>query len=222
MTYRMTNCQVLISEYGASLGLIKTLVDDIERAASQNSNAIFCLAYSLIDTVCKTIQDGRGSEASNNDDLPKRFKATLKLLSLVPEDYDGAGREGIAQAMRGLEQTVRGLCELRNSDGIYSHGKVATKPHYDMLQIRLALESTDTIVNYLYRAHLDYPVPNPQLIYEDQKEFNDAIDETYGSIEIAGQAFLPSRILYSYDSDQTTYREALEEFKLQQELDKEP
>jgi hypothetical protein len=44
MAFQMINCRKLISEDTKSLGLIQTLVDDIERAVAQNSNAVFCLA----------------------------------------------------------------------------------------------------------------------------------------------------------------------------------
>ena len=57
MTFRMTKCHLLLRDYSEDFSLIQTLVHDIERAVSQNSNAVFCLCYSLVDTTCKTVLD---------------------------------------------------------------------------------------------------------------------------------------------------------------------
>ena len=116
------------------------------------------------------------------------------------------------KVLRGLQTAVGGLCNLRNGDGIYSHGKLASHKPYDLMQIQFAADTTDTIVSYLLQAYLDYLPPTEAIIYDDLDDFNEFVDEIHDSIVIFGQEFLPSKILYFYDSGHTAYREALEQF----------
>ncbi len=47
--------------------------------------------------------------------------------------------------------------------------------------------------------------------YEDQKRFNDSMDENFDKVNIAGTSLLPSEVLYNTDYE--AYKEALEEFQ---------
>lgn len=222
MTFQMIKCRKILSENGEGLGLVQTLVEDIERAVSQNSNAVFCLCYSLIDTTCKTILDKYDVE-DTSDKLPHRVTRTLRLLNLFPPEYETENQkdDGIPRILSGLATTVLGLCNLRNKDGVYSHGKIATHEPYDLLQLQLAMDTTDTVVHYMLQAYLDYPPPVSEINYEDHTDFNDSIDDSHGIVEISGQVFLPSKILFLADSEHTTYREMLEEYRQQLELEAE-
>ena len=214
----MRKCRDLLSRDSERFGLIQTLINDIERAVSQNSNGAFCLCYSLIDTTCKTILDGYGVPDRKKNGLPDRFKLTLQQLSLFPPEYETENNKdkGIVRVLEGLQEAVSGLCNLRNGDGIYSHGKLASHKPYDLLQIQFAADTTDTIASYLLQAYLDYPPPVSDIIYDDQKDFNEFVDEIHESIVIFGQEFLPSKILYLYDSEHTAYREELEQYQEQE------
>jgi hypothetical protein len=140
----------------------------------------------------------------------------MRSLNLIPSDYDKSTRDGFRDAMNGLLTAVRGLCQLRNNEGVFSHGKSTRHQNLDLLQIRLAAEAADAIATYLYRSHLKYPFPSEEFRYEVYDDFNDYIDEMYGTIEILDQMFLPSKILYNSDEGHATYREALEQYNLQE------
>jgi hypothetical protein len=219
-SFQMLKCRKLVETYQTKeeLALISSLLGAIEQTVTDGSNGAFCLAYSLIDTACKTIFSQRG--ISDGDyDLPKRFKITIKNLNLVSSTYETERVLGLDTTMRGLEQAVKGLCELRNYEGIFSHGKSANFQHMDELQLQLAAETADTIVNYLFQAHFNYQPKEPELIYEDCQDFNEWIDEAHNIVEILGQTFLPSQILYMSDAEHTAYREALIEYRQLQGAD---
>ena len=213
--FRMRKCRGLLSRTNEEFGLIQSLLEHIERAVSENSNGVFCLCYSMIDTTCKTILRRYGIPDSEKDDLQKRFRVTLRRLSLFPPEYetDNKKDDGVPRVLQGLVTAVLGLCNLRNKDGIISHGKHAAHEPYDLLQIQFAADTTDTIASYLLQAYLDYPPPVSDIIYDDQKYFNEYVDVSHDSIMIFGQVFLPSKILYLYDSEHSAYREALEQFQ---------
>ena len=221
MTFRMRKCRGLLVRDDEGLSLFQQLVELIEQAVSDNSNGVFCLCYSLIDTTCKTILDRYGIPDNKNDGLQKRCRVTLRQLSLFPPEYqtDNKKDDGVPRVLQGLVTAVLGLCNLRNKDGIISHGKNAAHEPYDLLQIQFAADTTDTIASYLLQAYLDYPPPVSDIIYEDQNDFNEFVDEQHDSVVIFDQEFLPSKILYLYDSEHTAYLEALEQY---QELEPAP
>lgn len=217
MTFQMTKCRGLLSDNSEEFTLIQSLVEYIERAVSDNSNGVFCLCCTLIDTTCKTILD-RYDVPDDAKKLSRRFRNTLKQLSLFPPEYETENKkdEGVSGVLRGLVAAVDGLSDLRNRDGTISHGKPASHEPYDLLQIQFAADMTDTIVSYVLQAYMDYPPPISEIIYDDQKKFNEYVDEEHESIVIFGQEFVPSRILYRYDSEQTAYREALAQYQNQE------
>ena len=217
----MRKCRGLLIRDDEGLSLFLELVELIEQAVSDNSNGVFCLCYSLIDTTCKTILSRYDIPDNEKDDLQKRFRATLRQLSLFPPEYetDNKKDEGVPRVLQGLVTTVLGLCNLRNKDGTISHGKHAAHEPYDLLQIQFAADTTDTIASYMLQAYLDYPPPVGEIIYDDHDDFNDFVDEVHDPIMIFQQEFLPSKILYLYDSEHTAYLEALEQY---QEYELEP
>jgi hypothetical protein len=215
--YQMQNCRSLLNQIAdGNPNLNTVLIGEIERAVNTQSNAVFCLAYGFIDTMCKTILDER-DEIDSSDDLPARFKKVIRLLNLVPHDYGTTKNTGISTTMLGLERAVQGLCELRNSDGIISHGKPAKTAQMDLLQIQFAAQTTDLIVHYVYTAHIDYPMLKPELAYENSKEFNDYDDDIHPKIELFSQIILPSWSLYYADTEHAAYKEALKEYNLENE-----
>lgn len=216
--YEMIHCRRLKAEFSTGLDLVWVLVENIENAVNTQSNAVFCLCYSLIDTICKTIIEQRSEVDDENADLPKRFKTILNLINLYPESYNGDSNIGIKRTLGGMNSFLVGLCELRNNDGVFSHGKPAMYSNLDLLQIQMAANTADLLVTYIYRAHLDYPMPKPEIRYSDKEleDFNNWVDELYEPIELFGQVILSSRILFDLDSSHTAYKEMFAEYQIEQ------
>ena len=65
------------------------------------------------------------------------------------------------KTIRGLLQTIQGLCELRNSYGMASQGRDGFSARLDLRQATLAAQAADTIVSFLYRIHCDALTQTP-------------------------------------------------------------
>lgn len=187
----------------------------IEDAVGENPGLAFDLAKTLIESACKTILKDRGYEYGGGWDLPKLLKETLGKLQLVPDDLVGADSVtgSLRKTVGGLQTTIQGICELRNTQGFASHGKDAYTEQLDIVQAQLVARAADTIVNFLFRAHRHYPGSGParRLVYHEMMQFNDWIDDQNELIRIFTLEYQPSEVLYS--ADLQAYHDLLKGFE---------
>jgi hypothetical protein len=118
----------------------------------------------------------------------------------------------VAKTIRGLLQTIQGLCELRNGYGMASHGRDGFAARLDLRQATLAAQAADTIVSFLYRIHRDALVqaPGARVYYEDHAEFNETFDRDNNPIRLGEVELLPSRVLFH--TDREAYKTALNDW----------
>ena len=116
------------------------------------------------------------------------------------------------KTVRGMLQTIQGLCELRNDYGMASHGRDVFSARLDLRQATLAAQAADTIVAFLYRIHRDAlrQTPGVRVRYEDQPDFNEAFDSDNELIRLGELELLPSQVLYQVDPE--AYKAALNDF----------
>ena len=204
-----------------AIPVIEELVENLESAVESGSPIAFELAKSLIDSMCKTILTDRGVEINRNWDTPQLFRETLSNLSFTPDNHPNTRqfRERMTTTIRGLQQTISGLCELRNQDGFIAHGADGYQDIEFSFQTKLAARASDAILPFIYSAHKQLPsdLQSGRIYYEDYPEFNENLDDTYGMIQLEGQEFLPSWTIYTADKDHRTYRELLIEYEQYQE-----
>ena len=76
-------------------------------------------------------------------------------------------------------------------------------------------KDADAILPFVYSAHKQLPsdLHSRRIHYEDYGAFNEYLDDTYGTIQLEGQEFLPSWTIYTADKDHRTYRELLLEYE---------
>lgn len=204
-----------------AIPVIEELVDNLESAVDSGSTIAFDLAKSLIDSICKTILNDRGIEINQRWDTPQLFRETLNNLNFIPAGHPNARQfqERMTTTMRGLQQTVQGLCELRNQDGIVAHGADGYQDLDFSFQTKLAARASDAILPFIFCAHkqLPFDLQSGRIYYRDYPEFNENLDDTYGTIQLEGQEFLPSWTIFTADKDHKTYRELLIEYELYEE-----
>lgn len=190
---------------------LERLVMALERAVNEGDPAAFDYSKSIVESVCKTILGDRDIDCGDNPDLPELYRIVVDNIPLVPgTTQEGRGtRASLNRMVRGLQQTVQGLAEIRNLHGESSHGQDAYEDSLDDLQIRLAAQAADTIIRFLYLAHVTYPrdALAGRIHYEHEQNFNDYVDENYQAIEIFERRFQASLILY--ELDQMVYRDRL-------------
>ncbi len=198
----------------AGLVHIEKQVHALEVAIVENPGLAFDLAKTLVESVCRAVLDERSITFGEADDLPKLFKTASTHLPFLPATASGEAkiRESLNRTLSGLSTAVQGICELRNQCGFASHGAGTPRPAMESVQALLAAEAADTIVGFLHRVHRQdrTPTPAPQVLYETNSAFNDAVDEAHASIQIYDAEFRPSEVLFQMEPE--TYRVYLAEF----------
>lgn len=193
---------------------IEQQIHAIESALESVPDFAFDLSKTLVESVCKTVLADIGQPADPNWDAPKLLKETTNRLALLPRDHPdpAKARESVEKTIRGLLQTIQGLCELRNGYGMASHGRDGFSARLDLRQATLAAQAADTIVSFLYRIHRDalMQTPGARVYYEDHADFNEAFDRDNETIRLGNLELLPSRVLFHVDCE--AYKAELNEY----------
>ncbi|CAJ8398486.1 Uncharacterised protein [Burkholderia pseudomallei] len=211
--FLMVGARAAISD-GPIAESIEQQIHAIENALESVPDFAFDLSKTLVESVCKTVLADIGQPADPNWDAPRLLRETTNRLSLLPRSHPDPqrARESVEKTIRGLLQTIQGLCELRNNYGIASHGRDIFTARLDLRQATLAAQAADTIVSFLYRIHRDALIqaPGVRVYYEDHADFNEAFDRAYDVIRFGELELLPSRVLFH--ADREAYKTALNEF----------
>ena len=198
---------------------IEQQIEAIENAIESVPDFAFDLSKTLIESVCKTVLADIGQAADRKWDAPKLLKETTNRLRLLPPEHPNAtkARDSVEKTLRGMLQTVQGLCEFRNSYGMASHGRDAFSARLGLGQATLAAQAADTIVSFLYRTHREALRHNPgaRIYYEDHGSFNEAFDNDNETIRVADLGLRPSEVLFRGDPE--AYKAALAEHVAEQE-----
>ena len=203
---------------GPIADFIEQQIDALEHAVESVPDFAFDLSKTLIESVCKTVLADIGQSANPNWDAPKLLKETTNRLNLLPRNHPNPAkaRDSVEKTLRGMLQTIQGLCELRNNYGMASHGRDAFSARLDIRQATLAAHAADTIVSFLYRIHRDalMQTAGARVYYEDHADFNEAFDLEHETFRLGNLEFLPSRVLFHVDRE--AYRAALYEHLAEQ------
>lgn len=202
--FRMVGARAAVLD-GPIAEAIEQQIYAIENALSSVPDFAFDLSKTLVESVCKTVLADIGQPADPNWDGPKLLKETTNRLAMLPRNHPepAKARDSVAKTIRGLLQTIQGLCELRNNYGMASHGRDGFSARLDLRQATLAAQAADTIVSFLYRIHRDalMQTPGARVYYEDHADFNDAFDRDNETIRLVGVELLPSRVLFYGDPE---------------------
>lgn len=197
---------------------IELQIQAIENALESVPDFAFDLSKTLVESVCKTVLADVGQPADPNWDAPKLLKETTNRLGLLPRNHPepAKARDSVEKTVRGLLQTIQGLCQLRNGYGMASHGRDSFSARLDLRQATLAAQAADTIVSFLYRIHRDalMQTPGARVYYEDHTDFNDVFDRENEPIRLGEVELLPSRVLFH--GDREAYKAALSDFLAEQ------
>lgn len=197
---------------------IEQQIHAIENALESVPDFAFDLSKTLVESMCKTVLEDLGQPANPKWDCPQLLRETMNRLALLPRGHPGGkdARDCVEKTIRGMLQTIQGLCELRNKHGLASHGRDVQAARMDLRQATLAAQAADTIVSFLYRIHRDALMQSPgaRVYYEDHTEFNDAFDRDNEPIRLGDVELLPSRVLFY--GDREAYKAVLNEYLAEQ------
>jgi hypothetical protein len=211
--FQMVGARAAILD-GPIADAIEQQINAIENALASVPDFAFDLSKTLVESVCKTVLADIGQPADPNWDALRLLKETTSRLALLPRGHPNPAkaRDSVEKTIRGLLQTIQGLCELRNGYGLASHGRDGFSARLDIRQATLAAQAADTIVSFLYRIHRDalMQTPGVRVYYEDHAVFNEAFDRDNETIRIGEVELLPSRVLFHGDPE--AYKAALNEY----------
>lgn len=218
LLFEMRGCRAVLLAAGAAIHM-QQQVETIESALTKNPSLVFDLSKALIETVCKTILNDRKITFGNDEDVQQLFRKTIENLQILPSGHGAAAktRDGLQKTANGLLQAVQGLAEVRNEQGMASHGKDAYAQPVEAIQALLVAQSADAIVHFLYHVHLNYhrDLTATRLTYPQHLDFNDFVDDLHGIVKIFNGEYRPSEILF--EIDEPAYRAGLTDFLSQQE-----
>ena len=199
---------------------IERQVTAAENAVRDEPTLVFDLARTLIESTCRTILTERQVAYSRNANLPSLFSIVRLQLSFLPPaaSSEDAARQSLNQALGGLYSTIQGISELRNEYGFASHGHETDIPQMERTQAILVAGAADVIIGFLYRVHVQDRTVNTttsRSLYEENRDFNNFIDESHDICTILESEFWPSDVLFQLEPE--TYRSYLAEFRAEAE-----
>src|SRR5215211_3316497 len=115
-SFQLSACRQLLDTHPESLR-IREQVEALEEAMPDRPGVVVSFCRTIIETTCKTILTDRGQSVDPGWEAPKLVSESLKFLSLGQKadgDMDKALREGVEKLVRGLNQIVAGVVEIRN------------------------------------------------------------------------------------------------------------
>jgi len=214
--FQMTGARSILDRNGGAIQ-IRHNVEAIERDIHDQPALVFDLAKALVETICKTILEDLGVDYDNKFDAPKLLKETMTKLRL---ESPSTVTKSIKTTVNGLMTTVYGLCELRNREGMASHGREAFSSNIEPMQAILAASAADAVSSFLWNVHKSYsPTEQPErLSYGDNPEFDEWVDQNHDPpVMIFELPFQHSEILFRLDIQ--AYSEKLNNFIANPEQD---
>lgn len=219
--FQMTGARSILDRTGGAIQIRQT-VEAIEGAIHDQPALVFDLAKALVETICKTILGDLGVDYDTNFDAPELLKETMTQLRLFPSGHESPSTvtKSIKKTVNGLMVTVHGLCELRNREGMASHGREAFSSNLEPMQAILSASAADAVSSFLWNVHKSYsPTEQPErLFYGDNPEFNEWVDQIHEPpLTIFELLFQHSEILFRLDLQ--AYSEMLNDFIANPEQD---
>ena len=182
----LTACRELLASHPGSIH-IRDQVEALEAALPDNPGIAVSFCRTIIETTCKTILTDRGRTFESSWEAPKLVSEALKYLDLGRTENDTGDsvvRKGAEQLVRGLNQIIQGVVEIRNARGAGAHGTDAYAPALDSAYSEILARATDAVVGLLFRTHLNTLRPDTlvRFRYRDHPDFDEFLDANLWSI----------------------------------------
>ena len=191
---------------------LEAVEDAAERAPFTSAER----AKALLEICCKTIAEERGLARAKSDlnDLVSDLIKQIPFAGLNHPDEKGI-EEALTKLTRSVNASIGALAQLNNIEGL-RHGGSANWETLAFHHGAMLLSLSDALCAFLYEAHRRTVRREPVRAYEDDAEFNVALDENHiderGEIVVVGVPFRPSEILWTLN--RTRYDETLRTWQL--------
>lgn len=211
-------CRELLDSHPESLR-IREQVEALEAAMPDRPGIVVSFCRTIIETTCKTILTDRGITIDSSWEAPKLVSESIKYLNLGANDggvNDNRLRNGADSLIRGLNQIIQGIVEIRNAHGSAAHGADAYSPLLDARYAEILARATDAVIGLLFKTHLTSAKRDPlaRFRYGEHPDFDDSIDDDFGPFNVLDAEILASEALFR--TDFKAYRAALVQYRQEQ------
>ncbi|MEV6267571.1 abortive infection family protein [Kribbella sp. NPDC051936] len=222
--FRLVACRELLESHPQSLR-IREQVEALEEAMPARPGVVVSFCRTIIETTCKTILTDRGAAVDGAWEGQKLVSECMKYLKLGSNEDgqdDARLRTGTESLVRGLNQIVQGIVQIRNVHGSAAHGADAYSPLLNSGYAEILARATDAVVGLLFKSHLALAEAEPlsRFEYRTHGDFDEFIDAGYGPFEILDVWLSASEALYATDFE--AYRAALIQFRQEAEHGEQP
>lgn len=214
--FRMDGARAILAATPDALHLQQQILA-IEKAVAETPSLAIDLAKTLVETVCKTVLTDLKVAFGANLDCHELMRQTLLQLRLFPDGHlqPKEIQDQLTKLTRNLVSAVQCLGEIRNREGLASHGRDAFASSLENLQAEFAARSADAIVRFVWAAHTKYRRTSPEqrVRYEEMGDFNEWIDTVAHEepLLIFSSEYKPSEVLFKVDSE--AYRAAYPDYE---------
>jgi hypothetical protein len=217
--FRLTACRELMESHPESL-VIAEQVTAIESGIPGSPGLVASTCRTVLETTCKTILKDRGQTPDPSWEAPKLLSETRKFLNfgiLENGETDPKLRGAAEKLLRGVENILSGVIEIRNEYGTSAHGPDAYAHVLDERYVEIIARATDAAVGFLFKTHLKNSRHSTmaRLRYGDNRDFDEWIDTDFGPFEVLETPLVASEALFRTDNN--AYRSALVVFRQEQE-----
>ncbi len=184
---------------------IETYKDSDMTAAIENSK-------SLLESIAKEICEQRQQVYPKDCNMGKLLKLAFAVLG-----YEDT--ETITQVGGALANIAHQIGNLRNQIGKVSHGRTmdelgSRSNTIDAASTEFLVSSTEAVSCLLIQLfETEFPRKTTVNLpsFQENEEFNDHLDDTYGELAIGSNSYSASQILYSVNPEE--YLKGLRQFK---------
>lgn len=217
----LTACRELLDTHPESLR-IREQVEALEEAMPDRPGVVVSFCKSIIETTCKTILADRKVAVGDGWEAPKLVSEAVRYVNLAPDGDGGVDarlRSGADSLVRGLNQLIQGVVEIRNAHGSAAHGADAYSPLLDPRYAEILARATDAVVGLLFKTHLRSAQRDPleRFRYGDHPTFDEFIDNDFGPFDVLDVQLTASEALFR--TDFLAYRASLIQFKQDREAE---
>ena len=209
----MQKLNLLIEKYSHWQPL-EDYIRRIEALSESDFSSCVENAKAILESVSKEICQKRGQTIGKNDSVAKVMKTAF--------DSFGYPKNGTFPQIAGAISNIgQQMGNLRNDIGMTAHGKTmgeleTRNQAISQLSLDFLLHSTEIVACFLIELfETEFPkkveMQEVELKYEDEPDFNEVWDETFGDFGMGDYSFTASEILFN--CDQQAYEEELKIFK---------
>ena len=215
MAYQLQLLRNLIDRQPERAGNLSLHVEALEQSIEQLPLTCLSNVRAMFEAMQHSVHGVLKITYGDDDDFPKRTSLVIKALDLSLGDHPQKDKiehhlKKLLGSMNGVASSLAALSNIPN----LRHGGALDWPTLERQHAYMLGGLCDALVSFLLDVAWSRPSEEVEApsgpIYEEEVEFNENLDDTYGLVEIAGSTFESSRILFTLDS--TKYEAALTEW----------